>query len=467
MRKIAALALTAALLGASGCADIEENAPSVIVVTGGSTPEITEKTESFTQEAPAETESFTQEAPAETETIIPPEKSSCEYEQFFREDKVHEMNIEINPADWAAVLENPLDKEYYHVNVTIDGAVLEDVGIHTRGVTSLQIAADDGRGRLPLKLKFDKYVKGRKFMGLDELALDNSVCDPSYLRQYSGYEIYRLMGVPVPFVTFFNVSLNGKPHAFYVGIEKVDDSFLKRAFGTKKNNLYKAEFDANLSPNMSFYSLEQKKGGDESRADLQRLIEAIDNTPLGEKGEISQYIDTDLLLRIFATDVVIHNWDGYAGETCHNYYLYDTEGGFKMIPWDMDATFLQTQGGELEGPGSREDILTPVMGRTSEDYRPLVKKLLAVEEYYEQYLDYIVQAKMLMEQLAQERLPQLSELIIDSIINDPTRIYSQNAVNRQWNKEDKTGLFGFIEDRIQFLNIRIPEVRGKKQDSAP
>lgn len=402
---------------------------------------------------------ITKEQPSEPELVQEPE---CEYEEFFREDKVHEMNIEISESDWYAMIDDPYSKEYRHANITIDGITVNDAGIHPRGGTSLDIAYNTGNGRLPLKIKFDEFVPKGRFMGLDELALDNSACDGSYLRQYVGLEAFRVLGMDVPYVTYFNVSVNGRLHGVFAGIEMVDSCFLERAFGTHKHNLYKADYFASLTPDMSSTAFEQKKGTDESQADIRKLIEVLDETPLGEKGKIHEYIDVDSVLKILAVDAVIHNWDGYAGEVAHNYYLYMADGRFKMIPWDLNEAFLQTEAGEREGLGSHEDIATPITGYTLPEARPLAYKLMAVDEYYEQYIAYCAQVNEWLGEFGETRLPELADLLRDYVANDPTRFYKSTVFDKQMDTANRNGIAGFIKERVEFLNARIPEIIAEK-----
>lgn len=458
MKRKIALLCAAALL--TGCAT-SESIPSADV-SESTSASITTVSEETCEPPAAAPSSEATEPEAETAEPEPVVKKECEYAEFFREDKVHELNIEIDSAQWSAMLASPQDKTTRHADITIDGITVADAGIHPRGVTSLSIAENMGTGRLPFKIKFDAFVDKQRFLGLDELALDNSACDPSYLRQYVGLEAYRALGMDVPYVAFFNVSVNGTPHGVYVGMEAIDSRFLERAFDSHKNSLYKADYFATLTPDMNMAALEQKKGADESKSDIAELIRVLDETPLGEKGEIDKYINVDDVLKIFAVDAVIHNWDGYAGEVAHNYYLYMSDGCFRMIPWDLNEAFLQTEAGERSGLGSREDIITPITGYTTETARPLVQKLMAVDEYYKQYISYCAEVNQWLEEFGSTRIPELHSLTVDYILSDPTRIYSTKSYNKQFDENNRDGLVGFIKERCEFLNARIPEILAEK-----
>ena len=450
---VPALALALAL---AGCSDLCGSQSEVSVVS---------ESEPSAASTPAATTPATTAPSSETtesaEDIPEEEPSAPEYAAFFKESRVHELNIEIDPAEWAAMVNDPNTKTPRKVNITIDGVTVNDAGIHPRGGSSLELGVAYNT-RLPYKIKFDEFVEGGNFLGLDEIALENSACDPSTLRQYVGMEAMRAVGVDAPYVTFFNVSVNGTLHGFYSGIEAVDSSYLERVFDSHKHNLYKAEGNSTLTPYMSMEAFEQKKGSDESKADLKTLIEILDETPLGEKGRIEEIIDVDLVLKTLAADAVIHNWDNYAGETCHNFYLYMDGGLFRIIPWDMNETFLQTESGERPGAGSKQDILSPITGYVSEESRPLVQKLMAVEEYYEKYIDYCEQCSNWLLDFSQTKLGDMQALVSEPYTNDPTKFYKLSRFQLEFDETYRDGISGFIKERCEYLSVRIPEIRAEK-----
>jgi len=454
-RKLALLFAAAIFL--TGCANGENS--SIPEITDNSSSSVVDSSVSEMTEPSAPESSVSSSEASEPQ---PAPEPAAEYEAFFKEEKVHKMNIEINNADWYAMLNSPYSKTDRRIDITIDNITLKNCAIHPRGATQLDIAVNMETSRLPFKIKFDEFVDKQRFMGLDELVLDNNACDASYLRQYVALDAFRKMGVEAPYVTFFNVSVNGKPHGFYAGIEAVDSRFLERAFGSHKHNLYKADHYATLAPGMNMSALEQKKGSDESKADIQRLIEVLNETPLGEKGKIDEYIDVDTVLKILAVDAVIHNWDGYAGEVAHNYYLYMGSEKFHMIPWDLNEAFLQTEAGERPSLGSKEDVKTPITGYTNEKDRPLVQKLMAVDEHYKKYITYCAETNKWLEEYNKTRIPELYALIKPYVETDATRIWSLNAFNKQFDTNNRDGLAGFIKERCEFLNTRIPEILTEK-----
>ena len=394
--------------------------------------------------------------PASWGGTAPQESQEPDYVSFFGADTVHDIYIELEEEDWQEILEDPEAKEYKIANVTIDGTTIEAVGVRTKGNSSIRMANRNDSDRFPLRIKFDEYVKQQTFLGLDELELNNSTDDASFLREYLGYAAFRQLGMDVPYVNFCNVYINGELLGLYIGVEAVDNSFLDRAFGNHQGNLYKAEVGATLEPDMDLDLLEQKKGQDVEKSDLTELIEILEETEPGQKGELESILDIDSVLQYMAVNAVIHNWDDYAGQFAQNYYLYLDEGLFHMIPWDLNEGFFQTQAYYEESDGARQDISTPITGDSTLEARPLVHKVLAVPEYYHQYLTYCDTLAQWLEDVLANELEPLKELIEEDVKADPTKFSTTVEFNWQFIDSNSYGLAGFIKERVEYLKEALP-----------
>ena len=73
--------------------------------------------------------------------------------------RLHEVRVEIDPADWAALKATFQTNQYYAANVTIDGELVRQVGIRSRGKGSRS-------GTKPgIKIDMNKYVAGQEEEG--------------------------------------------------------------------------------------------------------------------------------------------------------------------------------------------------------------------------------------------------------------------------------------------------------------
>jgi len=99
------------------------------------------------------------------------------------------------------------------------------------------------RSDLPaLKVKLDKYVAGQEVAGYADLILNNSVQDPTYLRQCLGYALFEAAGIPSPRCGFAHVRVNGEDLGVYVLVESVDKAFLRRRGADTTGNMYEGVF---------------------------------------------------------------------------------------------------------------------------------------------------------------------------------------------------------------------------------
>lgn len=381
--------------------------------------------------------------------------ASPAYVSWMLEDKVHEIRITMADEDWKAICANPYNSDYHAADVSIDGVFVTNVGVRTRGHGTLYTAAEyyPDSHKYPFKIKFDKYEKDQTFLGLDELALNNGGDDFSMMRDYMGYEAFRLMGSDASCVSFFNVYINDELRGFYIGIEAIDTSYLERMFGSHKKNLYEGENGATLSRYMPMSYLTQKKGKDETKDDIKQLISVIDSMPLGEKGDIESVLDVDSVLRIFAVNAVLDNRDGYGGIFAHNYYLYNPDGRFVMLPWDMNAPFV-SYATDIESP------TVGVYGYSQMNERPLAKKLMAVEEYYAKYLDYCRQLAEKLPELKEDVL-HVYELIKESVENDPNKFTSSYYFNTFFDENRYYGTVYFLTKRYDYVLNRVKQLEGK------
>lgn len=152
------------------------------------------------------------------------------------------INITTEKEDWEYLIENATSKPYISANVEIEGVTFENVGIKTKGNTSLTQVANSGSERYSLKINFDKYVDDQDCHGLDSLVLNNLYTDSSYLKEYMSYELLMYMGVPSSLCTFADIYVNGEHYGFFLALEDVNESFLERNFGDNYTGVaYKPE----------------------------------------------------------------------------------------------------------------------------------------------------------------------------------------------------------------------------------
>lgn len=188
-----------------------------------------------------------------TQTAVNTEKQTSEsnaqtasYAQNFNKDEVMSFSIDVDEDAWQEMLDTATEENYIKANVTINGTTIENVGIRAKGNSSLrQVAGDDTTDRYSFKIKFDEYVKGQTWNGLDKMVVNNMISDASYMKEYLSYDIMSYIGVDAPLFAFANINVNGKTWGLYLAVEDIDSGYLDRA-KNGEGEIYKPNNDGNM-----------------------------------------------------------------------------------------------------------------------------------------------------------------------------------------------------------------------------
>ncbi|EGG37278.1 CotH kinase family protein [Paenibacillus sp. HGF5] len=335
----------------------------------------------------------------------------------FPKDKVIDVKITIDEADFQDMLDNASAEEYKEASVNYNGMQFDHVGIRTKGNLSLRSVVNSDSDRYSFKISFDEYLN-QTLNGISKINLNNNYSDASYMREFLTYELAESVGLPTPGFSYVNVYVNDELWGFYLAIEQIGDSYLQRHFDNSYGALYKAEMTGSgsdlawLGSDPDSYTglvMKSKSSNDDV------LIDMLDE--LNNGTDYEKVLDVDNVLKYVALNVVASNMDSYLGMNKQNYYLYENNGIFSVLPWDYNMAF-----GGFGGSGILID--EPTQGALAE--RPLIAKLLEVDEYKERY--HAILSEMLEGYMQQdhfeERVAQLQELISEHVKQDPRPFYS-------------------------------------------
>lgn len=356
------------------------------------------------------------------------------YKEIFEKDKIIDVKIDIDEADLEDIRENPRNEEYHAADITVDGVTVEDAGIRTKGNMTLNSVAGSDSERYSYRIKFNKYVKGNKLLGLDELCLNSGYSDPSYMREYLHCEILRELGMNVPETAFCRVYINDEYAGFYLAVEGLDSTFLKDNFGDdyKDGNFYKMDEGASLQykEDENYTYADLKSGSDDDLSSFKEFVKALNEAESAE--DIEKILNVDSAIKYIASNTVLCNYDSYNGNMHHNYYLYeDKDGVFTIVPWDFNMSF-----GGFGGNNSEVGIDTPITSG-SVDELPLISKLLSIPEYKEKYYDCIKEITGLLENF-EERVAELKSIISPYVKEDTTAFYSYDEFDKATSKGGET-----------------------------
>ena len=169
--------------------------------------------------------------------------ATMEYEStLFDTSEIMTVNIIMDEDQWQELLDNAISEKYYACDVEINGETISNVGIRTKGNTSLSsIANDPDTDRYSFKIKFDKYVDGQTCMGLDKLVLNNNFADATNRKEALVYDMFQYLGADASLYNYAKISVNGEYWGTYLALEAVEDSFKLRNYGVSDGKLYKPE----------------------------------------------------------------------------------------------------------------------------------------------------------------------------------------------------------------------------------
>ncbi|CAM4479967.1 CotH kinase family protein [Paenibacillus typhae] len=349
--------------------------------------------------------------------VVSDEEQSLDAE-VFPKDKVVDVRITIDPDDFQNMLDNASAEEYKAASVEYNGIKMDNVGIRTKGNLSLRsVVQMSDSDRYSFKISFDEYVSQNLF-GITKINLNNNYSDASYMREFLTYELAETMGLPTPKYSFVNIYVNDELKGFYLAVEQIGDAYLERNFGNSYGALYKGVMTGQgsdltwLGDDASLYTgLEMKS--EKSNDDI--LLDMLDE--LNNGTDYEKYINVDNALGYIALNAVTGNMDSYLGSNKQNYYLYEDDGVFSILPWDYNMAF-----GGLGG----SDVLIdePTQGALAE--RPLIAKLLANDEYKAKYHEIIRQMidGYLQDDTFQARMDELDQMISSYVKADPSAFYT-------------------------------------------
>ncbi len=181
--------------------------------------------------------------------------------------------------------------------------------------------------------------------------------------------------------------------------------------------------------------------------DKNNYIKMVKSLDTGKN--MDKYLDIDEILRYFAANTFLVNLDSYAGSMKHNYYLYEENGVFQILPWDFNLSF-----GTFQMNDSSKVINFPIDTPVTDtmENSPLISSILNVNEYknlYHSYLDNIVN-NYINSGYFKNKINYLNDLIYEYVKNDKTAFYSLDEYNL-----GVENLIIFGEDRAKSIYLQL------------
>jgi spore coat protein CotH len=270
-------------------------------------------------------------------------------DEFFDSGTLQELRLTINSRDLRQLREQYGNDTYYTADLQWRNIRVRNAGVRSRG------GASRNGVKLGLRVDFDRYVGGQKFLGLKSFVLKNLWQDGSMMHERLAMAFFARMGQPASRESFCRLYINNEFQGLYSIVESVDNAYLSRTLGENNGYLYSYQLQSpfrgeylgdDLAPYKArFEPQNHEKEGDSKLYvpihDWLREVNEPDDAIWRER--VEEYVD----LSQFVTQVAIESFlaenDGLLGELgMNNFFLYrpaDTKR-HRFIVWDKDNTFL-------------------------------------------------------------------------------------------------------------------------------
>ena len=285
---------------------------------------------------------------------------------------------------------------------------------------------------------------------MKKFVLNNMYNDPSYMREYIAYELMDEMGVAAPDHSYVNVYVNGELKGLYLLVEFVNEQFLAKHFSNTNGDLYKPDGTGSdlqyIDDNFSSYSGVELKTNEDS-SDNGAFMDFVYDM---EYSDGLSVIDQDSVLRYLSVSVSLSNLDSYHGSLAHNYYIYDQDNVFTMLPWDLNESFGSFSQGCNSADIRELYIDEPTDGALAD--KPLVALALASSDNldtYHAYLNQLIDGPLSSSAFA-ERVADINTLIGEHVANDPSAFYSFSEY-----EQNQTTTVGRFYGLTSFINYRV------------
>jgi hypothetical protein len=246
-----------------------------------------------------------------------------------------------------------------------DSEVFYNVGIRYRGSPFLRSGSNrDPRNRYAYRIDFNP---DRKFGGREEINLDNTEgSNRGPLQERASYWFHEQMGLEFSMQEYIRVIINGRSHANYEDVQKVDGDYIRRWFpndtdgyihkvddyfeysanGTAHSNLDEGLKYDNRHPLLKEtyrWGFEKRSHRENDNWDHLFDLAVALNTPSSSaryEQAIESVIHPEHFAKVLAIRHAVGDWDSYGYNRGKNNYFYYAiqEGKWYLLPWDIDFT---------------------------------------------------------------------------------------------------------------------------------
>lgn len=328
---------------------------------------------------------------------------------LFDQTQLRTYDIQIDPADLAAIDKQPSAETWVPASLEFEGATYGPYQVRYKGAAgtfrypcTTEGAADPKSGKCSMKLGFNEVQPDATFFGLRKLNFHALNTDASLLRDRLGYALFREHGLAAPRTVHARLLINGKFEGLFAVVEQIDGRFTRARFDEGgEGNVYKEVWPLYMDAERYQEALETNE---DEQPSMERML-AFNRAIAAGEPTVGPFLNADYLARYLAVDRVIVNDDGalhfYCDKTSgrswnHNFYWYEAVVGeqFWLIPWDMDHSFEGSPWVRLNPAWTEtapcECTASDFGSQVPASCDPLVKQFIEHEEAVEREIDAFV-----------------------------------------------------------------------------
>ena len=362
-------------------------------------------------------------------SMTPPTTGWKDTDAFYQPDQVQVIHLQVRDSDLDMMKSAVPRRIYVPATFQWGSLTVDDVGVRYKGNSSSIPGQQHKRGFL---IKFNEFKKGRSFLGLHRVALDNGVQFGSLFSEPLITSILRDLGITAPRCNFAKLYVNGKYEGIYVNVERIDNVFVQQHFADGNGALYKVDeggAGADWTPFSqapealahSKLAFEPKsKAARRDARDVLELLAQVNQTPAEEFASVMETtIDMDALLQTMAVMLFAGAFDQLTGWNPHNYCLYNEpqSNRWHYLPFDLDVGFADNAFGQIPVI-SEWNAAWPIPGGPR---RPLIEHIVDDPQLlarYRQWADTILE-KQFHPDVLLPRIDALYDRIKGDLASDP------------------------------------------------
>ena len=373
-------------------------------------------------------------------------------DDLFDPGTLQELHLTINTRDLRDLRARYLENTYYTADLQWRNIRVRNAGVRSRGNASRSDV------KLGLRVDFNRYVSGQKFLGLKSFVLKNLWQDRSMMHERLAMAFFSRMGHPAPRESFCRLYINNEFQGLYAIVESVDNTFLTRNFGEDKGYLYSYQLQSvfqgeYLGEDLAAYKDRFEPQTHEKETDAMLYLPIHDwlrevNHPDDGvwRDRVEEYVDLEQFVTQVAIEVFLAENDGLLGATgMNNFFLYRAAGTkqHRFLPWDKDSSFLFWD--------------VSILQRADENV--LFRRAFAYSDLRERYFQVLESAARSADEdgWLEAEVVRAAELVRATVEEDTRKPFSTEEFF-----ESVEAMKQFAQQRSRFVLRAVAEARGRR-----